>query len=164
METKTSRLHRTRHDLPEEARAQLVDMLNQHIADLADLHSQTKQAHWNVKGMEFFTLHTLFDELAAGLIDFVDMNAERVTALGGGAMGTVRMAAENSRLDEFPDDLVDGRGFVEALVERYSTYGGYVRDAILQAEDLSDMDTADLFTEVSREIDKNLYFLEAHLR
>lgn len=164
MDTKTTRLNPTKHDLPEASRAELVDLLNQHIADLADLHSQTKQAHWNVKGMEFFTLHKLFDQLADGLLAFVDMNAERVTALGGDAMGTVRMAADNTRLDEFPNDLTDGRGFVEALVDRYSTYGAFVRDSIPVAEDLGDMDTADLFTEVSREIDKNLYFLEAHLR
>ncbi|MGF1507113.1 MAG: DNA starvation/stationary phase protection protein Dps [Chloroflexi bacterium] len=164
METRTSKLHASRIDLPADAREQLVTLLNQHLADLADLHSQTKQAHWNVKGMDFIALHELFDELAAGILVFVDDVAERVTALGGDAMGTVRMAADNSRLVEFPSEISEGRAFVEALAERYADYGTFARMDIKTAEEAGDMDTADLFTEISRQIDKNLYFLEAHLR
>ncbi len=157
------RLHETRIDVPEEQRKALVDLLNARLADAADLQSQAKQAHWNVKGTDFFQLHELFDELAGALTEPIDMIAERATTLGGVAEGTVRMAAASSTLPEFPD-VTDGVAHVSALADRYATYGKALREGIGQAEELGDMDTADLFTEVSRLVDKHLWFLEAHLQ
>jgi len=151
-------------DLAEGTREQLIELLNQRLADTFDLYSQTKQAHWNVKGMQFIALHELYDELAEHLLAFVDTIAERATALGGYAAGTARMAAANSQLAEWPQDATDSRTTIEALVERYAAYGKSVRAAIDTAEEAGDTDTADLFTEVSREIDKSLWFLEAHLQ
>ncbi len=162
--TQTSKMHPTKHDLPADTRSQMVTILNQHMADLADLHSQVKQAHWNVKGMGFIALHKLFDELAADLIAFVDTVGERVTALGGDAAGTVRMAAANSRLVEFPTDLTEDKQFVEAIVARYADYATLARVDIDTAGDASDLVTQDIFIEISRQADKHLYFLEAHLR
>src|SRR4051812_43422420 len=83
----------TRNSLPAETRAKSVSLLNQHLADLFDLMSQTKFAHWNVKGSDFYQLHKLFDELAEVVEGHVDEVAERVTALGGVATGTARQAA-----------------------------------------------------------------------
>jgi starvation-inducible DNA-binding protein len=140
------------------------NLLNQHLADLSDLYSQTKQAHWNVKGMQFIALHELFDELAGEILGYVDMVAERVTALGGYAMGTARMAAANSQLEEFPLDANDGAAAVKALVDRYAMAAANVRAAIDAADEAGDMATSDLFTEVSRALDKSLWFLEAHLQ
>lgn len=162
--TQTSEMNPTKHDLPADVRAQMVTVLNQHMADLADLHSQVKQAHWNVKGMDFVALHTLFDDLAASLVEFVDTVGERVTALGGDAAGTVRMAAANSRLVEFPSDLTEGKQFVEAIVARYADYGTLARVDIDTSGDAGDLVTQDIFVEISRQVDKHLYFLEAHLR
>src|ERR1044071_2135764 len=96
--------YKTSIDLPAEVREQVITLLNQHLADTFDLYSQTKQAHWNVKGPQFFQLHELFDKLADQLQDFADVIAERVTALGGTALGTVRMSAAASRLPEYPVD------------------------------------------------------------
>jgi starvation-inducible DNA-binding protein len=129
-----------------------------------DLLSQTKQAHWNVKGKDFYQLHLLFDEIADELEDFVDKLAERVTSLGGYAMGTVRMAAEHSRLPEYPIDAIDGKAHVAALVERFGRSAGNIRSAIGEADEMGDPSTADLYTEISRVIDKRLWFLEAHLQ
>ena len=139
-------------------------MLNQQLAATFDLFSQAKQAHWNVKGAQFIALHDLFDKLAAELVAYVDMIAERATALGGLAFGTVRMSAGTSRLPECNPDVTDGVSVVEALAERYAVLGSSMRQAIEVAEDHGDSDTADLFTEVSRGIDKALWFLEAHLQ
>ena len=146
------------------AREKLIALLNQSLADSFDLYSQTKQAHWNVKGMNFIALHELFDELAAGVLGFVDMIAERATALGGYATGTARMAATNSSLPEYPTSATDGKAHVEAVSARFAAFGGSVRQAIDTSTELNDLDTADLYTEISREIDKNLWFLEAHLQ
>jgi starvation-inducible DNA-binding protein len=154
----------TRIDLPPDKREQLVALLNQQLADTFDLYSQTKQAHWNVKGAQFYQLHELFDELAAQVLEYVDLIAERATALGGMALGTARMAAANSRLDEYPVEAVDSLAHVEALAERYAGYAATTRAAIDTAAECGDQSTADLLTEVSRGADKSLWFLEAHLQ
>jgi starvation-inducible DNA-binding protein len=163
---KSDSIHRfypTRIDLAAEVRSQVTGILNQTLAATLDLKTQTKQAHWNVKGMDFFQLHELFDEIAGELEEYVDMVAERVTALGGTALGTARLAAANSILPEYDLDAVDGADHVSALAERFAAYAKHVRDAIDQTDALGDADTADLYTEVSRTIDKRLWFLEAHL-
>jgi starvation-inducible DNA-binding protein len=156
--------YKTRIDLPAEVREQMITLLNQHLADTFDLYSQTKQAHWNVKGPEFFQLHELFDKLADEASGYVDLIAERATALGGTAAGTVRMSAAGSRLDEYPLDVSHGLSSIEALVKGYASLAETTREAIETAERAGDTDTADLFTEVSRGLDKSLWFLEAHLQ
>lgn len=158
------RMHETRIALPEVDRKAVIDLLNARLADTLDLYTQTKQAHWNVKGSDFIQLHELFDELAAALIDHVDLIAERATTLGGSAMGTARMAAQNSALPEYPADLTDGLAHVTALADRFGLFASSLRSAIDLSEAHADKDTADLFTEVSRAIDKQLWFLEAHLQ
>ena len=157
-------LHETRIDIPEGERKALVDLINARLADTFDLYSQTKQAHWNVKGSDFIALHELFDELAASLVGYVDMIAERATTLGGTAMGTARMAAAASSLEEYPADIFDGKAHVVALADRYGAFAAQLREAIDISEEHGDKDTADLFTEVSRDVDKHLWFLEAHLQ
>ena len=159
-----ARMFPTHHDLPADARAAMVALCNQKLADSFDLYSQLKQAHWNVKGRDFYQLHELFDDLAEGVLGHVDLIAERATALGGEATGTARMAAAASQLDEYPRDVTEGMAHVAALVERYGVHAATTRQAIATAEEADDADTADLFTEVSREIDKQLWFLEAHLQ
>lgn len=152
----------TRHDLPAAARAELIALLNQALADLTDLHSQTKHAHWNVKGPTFIALHELFDDLAERREDEIDTVAERAVSLGGYARGTLRMSAAATRLAEFPA-AVDGQAVVTALADRYAHVAAGVRAAIEESARHGDADTADLFTEVSRSLDKDLWFLEAHL-
>lgn len=161
--TSTGRLYPTRIDLPETVRAAVITLLNQTLAATLDLKTQAKQAHWNVKGMDFYQLHELFDELAGELEDYVDMVAERITALGGTALGTARTAAAASILPEYPLDAVSGAEHVTALAERFAAYAKHVREAIDQTDDQGDADTADLYTEISRTVDKRLWFLEAHL-
>jgi len=151
-------------DLKPATRQTIIDLCNQQLADSLDLYSQTKQAHWNVKGKDFFQLHTLFDALAANALEHIDLIAERATALGGYATGTARMSASNSTLPEYPTDAIDGPEHVRALVERFAAYAASTRAAIDQAADAGDQSTSDLFTEVSRQVDKDLWFLEAHLQ
>jgi starvation-inducible DNA-binding protein len=157
------RTFRTRVDIPEEKRHTVIELLNQQLADTFDLFSQTKQAHWNVKGPNFYQLHELYDELAEALLPHIDAIAERVTALGGFAMGTARMAASASRLQDYPQNAVNDLENVEALAACYASVAASTREASDQAEQQEDMDTNDLLIEVSRDLDKFLWFLEAHL-
>ncbi len=159
-----TRSFRTSIDMKPATREKVIALLNQHLAACFDLYSQTKQAHWNVKGMDFIQLHELFDDLASNVLPFVDLIAERATTLGGYATGTARMAAADSKLPEYPTSATLGKDHLEALVARYAAFGASTRAAIDTCGDMDDMDTADLFTEVSREIDKSLWFLEAHLQ
>jgi len=164
MATQTKRTFSTRIDIVEASREELVQLLNARLADTFDLYSQLKQAHWNVKGSDFIQLHKLYDDVAESVLEYVDMIAERATALGGLALGTARMAATVSTLDEYPVGAVEGMDTVSAIADRLAAYGASVRAAIDAAVDLHDQDTADLFTEVSRAVDKHLWFVEAHLQ
>src|SRR5262249_20698188 len=158
------KMHKTSIDLNSETREQVVALLNQQLADTFDLYSQTKQAHWNVKGPQFFQLHELFDKLAADLLPSIDDLAERTTTLGGTAMGTTRMSAAGSRLPEYSAEIFGGIESVKALIGRYAALAASTRTAIDTADNLGDVDTADLFTGISRGLDKALWFLEAHLQ
>ena len=164
MANDAQRIFTTRNDLTARIRESMVTLLNQQLADTLDLYSQVKQAHWNVKGMHFIQLHLLFDELAEDLLEFGDKIAERATALGGMALGTARIAAAQSQLPEFPVNLVNGKQVVEVLAQRYGAYSSATRAAIDTADEHDDKTTADLFTEISRTIDKQLWFLDAHLQ
>lgn len=157
-------LYTTKIDIGETSRAELVELLNQQLADTFDLYSQAKQAHWNVKGPGFYSLHLLFDAVAEAVEEYVDTIAERVTALGGVALGTVRMAAEGSTLPEFAPDYRDGLAVLKLLAERVAAYAASTRAALERAGELGDPTSEDLFTEISREVDKQLYFLESHLQ
>lgn len=157
-------LHNTKIDLAKGKREKVIAILNQRLADAADLKSQAKQAHWNVKGMNFIALHELFDQVATELDTHVDDIAERITTLGGTALGTVRVAAQNSTLAEYPLEITDGAAHVDALSTALADFGKKVRADIDKTDDLGDADTADLFTGISRAIDKQLWFVEAHLQ
>ncbi len=160
----TTKLYATRIDIPSETRIQIITLLNQTLALTLDLKTQVKQAHWNVKGMNFYQLHQLFDAIASQVEEYSDLIAERVTTLGGMAMGTVRIAAQASTLPEFPFEITDGKDHVAALADRLAIYAQFMRNAIAQTTDLGDADTADIYTEISRAVDKDLWFLEAHLQ
>jgi starvation-inducible DNA-binding protein len=162
--SRSPRTFPTRNDMPADNRKDLVALLNQHLADTLDLHAQTKYAHWNVKGPNFISLHKLFDELAETLQEASDDVAERATALGGVARGTLRQSATASRLPEFPAETFRDVAVVEALAVRFADLAKTTREAIDKADELADKDTADLFTGISRELDKGLWFLEAHLQ
>lgn len=155
-------LNPTHNDLPEGTRRKVIGILNQELADIIDLHSQAKQAHWNVKGSNFIGLHKLFDSVAKKLNEYTDMIAERGVELGGVAMGTIRLAAAASRLKEYPLEIQASSDHVKALSRSLSQFGASIRAGIETTENLGDMDTSDMFTEISRDLDKFLWMIEAH--
>lgn len=157
-------MYPTKNDLPEASRSKLAELCNARLADAIDLQTQCKQAHWNVKGMNFIALHELFDEINTDVEVYVDTIAERVVQLGGHAEGTARTVAKRSTLNEYAAKGGKGRDHVEALSTALGAFGKVVRQAIDHAEELKDKDTADIFTEVSRGTDKWLWFVEAHLQ
>jgi starvation-inducible DNA-binding protein len=157
-------MYDTKIDLSEGTRKKVSRYLNERLADAIDLGAQTKHAHWNVKGPHFIALHELFDKVAETVEDQIDDLAERITALGGTAHGTIGSVARNTSLKPYPEDITDGMAHVDALASALADFGKKVRKGIQQTGDWGDADTADLLTGISRDVDKYLWFLEAHLQ
>jgi len=158
------KLYATKNDLSEQTRTQIITLCNARLADSVDLQTQVKQAHWNVKGPDFIALHKLFDEINEDVEEYVDLTAERVVQLGGVAEGTARLAVKASKLPEYPATIAEGHQHVDALSTVLAAYSKLARAAIDEADKLGDADTADIFTEISRGVDKWLWFVEAHLQ
>jgi starvation-inducible DNA-binding protein len=157
-------MHETRNDLPARTRAKVIETLNARLADAIDLGAQAKHAHWNVKGPNFIALHELFDKIAESVEEHIDELAERITALGGTAYGTIAAVGRSSSLAPYPENIVDGLQHVDALAAALAQFGKKIRKGIDEAGKQGDADTADLYTGISRAADKNLWFLEAHLQ
>lgn len=158
----TTQLTHTRNSLPEKNRIEIASLLQDRLADSIDLMLQAKQAHWNVKGPHFIALHELFDKVYNNTAAYVDSIAERIVQLGGTAQGTIRAAAKQSSLPEYPLDITSGSKHVAELAHAIAFYGELIREGIALASQLEDADTADIFTEISRGADANLWFVEAH--
>jgi starvation-inducible DNA-binding protein len=153
----------THNDLKLDTRKKVAALLNARLADTLDLYSHAKQAHWNVRGHHFIALHELFDRVAAAAVKHGDQIAERAGQLGSGVDGTVRAAAKTSTLREYPLQIANGEEHVLALAESMSEHGKNIREGIDLADDAGDADTADILTEISRELDELLWFVESHL-
>ena len=157
-------MYPTKNDLPETTRRQMIELCNARLADAIDLQTQTKQAHWNVKGPHFIALHELFDKVNEDVEDYVDLIAERAVQLGGAAEGTARSAAKRSTLAEYPVKNGSGRQHVDALSSALAAFGKLMRGAIEESDRVNDKDTNDIFIEISRGADKWLWMVEAHLQ
>lgn len=157
-------LEPTRIDVKADARTKACEILQQALADAADLAMQTKTAHWNVKGPHFIALHKLFDEFYEDVSGHVDTIAERMAALGGKVKGRVQDAAESTRLKPYPLDLTDGMEHVAALADSYGAFANEIRGDIDKLDEIDDQVTADILSQLTADVDKKLWFLEAHLR
>ena len=157
-------MYPTKNTLPEKVRTQIGGLLQGHLSNSLDLMTQAKQAHWNVKGPDFISLHELFDKIAESTEEYIDLIAERIVQLGGIAEGTLKAAVKRTQLPDYPLNIASGHDHVNALAHTLASYGERVRDAIGNANELVDQDTADLLTQISREVDKYLWFVEAHVQ
>lgn len=155
-------MHPTRIDIPKQTREELVTVLNQYLADYIDVVAQLKQAHWNVKGPRFMTLHLLFDSAYEALEGQVDDVAERIATLGGTVHGTIRQAASASSLPEYPN-ATTGEEHLTAVANALAKFCGMTRNTIRKVAELDEPTTEDLITEISRVADLQLFFVESHL-
>jgi starvation-inducible DNA-binding protein len=155
-------MYPTKNDLPEASRTKTVELLNLRLADAIDLQTQTKQAHWNVRGPSFIALHELFDKINEDVEEYVDLIAERAVQLGGSVHGTARNVAKHTTLPEYVVGSDRGSDHIEAYSKALAAFGKVVRQAIDTSTELRDADTADLFTEISRGTDTWLWKVEAH--
>ena len=156
------KMYKTKNDMTPSRRFELNALMNLRLASVIDLQMQMKQAHWNVRGPHFMSLHELFDKVHRTIESYVDIIAERIVQLGGIAEGTVRISAIRTELEQYPVSIANGCDHVEAVAQALATFGHQARATINEASELEDADTADLFTEISRGIDQCLWFIEAH--
>lgn len=154
---------RSRLEISDKARKAALPLLQARLVDAIALDLQIKQAHWNVKGRDFYQLHKLFDDMHDVVEEFVDTIAERIITLGEKADGRAGTVAKTTELPEYPLDATSGEEHLEALAKSLGKFGALVRANIDAAADAGEQDTADIFTGVSREVDKQLWFVEAHL-
>jgi starvation-inducible DNA-binding protein len=161
---KEIQMHATRIDLSQSVRQKVISLLQARLADSLDLKLSVKQAHWNVKGPGFIQLHELFDDIAGRAEDLADGLAERITSLGGTALGRVQQVAQQTTLAAYPDDRSQGPAHVAALADRIAAVAKGTRAAITACSEAGDEVTADLFNETTGILDKDLWLLEAHLQ
>ncbi|PRY93172.1 starvation-inducible DNA-binding protein [Hasllibacter halocynthiae] len=147
------------HGLEDNTRKTVIDLLNARLADMIALSLAVKQAHWNMKGRGFIGVHELLDDVVERLRESADLIAERAQIIGGVAEGTVDIAASRGEMERYPTDLVEVEDHVRALTERFADVGARIRKAIEESSDAGDADTEDLFTEVSRQVDKDAWFI-----
>ncbi len=150
-------------DLKSNAKAAVIDVLNARLADAIDLALSTKQAHWNLRGPDFIAIHEMLDPMRAALDTHADTIAERVAQLDGIALGTSQVVAKASQLEPYPTDIRKTTDHLSALAERYAKLANQVREDIDTTDEAGDADSADILTAFSRDLDKNLWFIKAHL-
>lgn len=155
-------LFKTQNDLKSNTKATVIDLLNKQLAEGIDLALLTKQAHWNLKGPQFIAIHEMIDTFRTEIDGHVDTMAERIVQLGGTALGTTQAVAKGTTLKPYPTDIHKIKDHLAALIERYGKVANSAREAIDEADDAGDKDTADILTAYSRALDKSLWFLEAH--
>jgi starvation-inducible DNA-binding protein len=156
--------HKTKNDLPSNAKSTVIGLLNESLASVIDLSLVTKQAHWNLKGPQFIGVHELLDKFRALLDKHSDTIAERAVQLGGTALGSLQVVSSETKLKAYPTDIYTIQDHLGALIERYGDVANLVRKAIDEADEAGDATTADIFTAASRDLDKSLWFLEAHVQ
>jgi starvation-inducible DNA-binding protein len=155
-------LHPTRNTLPEDIRRKSVALLGKSLVTAIDTQRHAKQAHWNVQGPNFIALHLLFDEVHGAAIEWADLCAERLVALGGTADGRLQNVAERTELASYPIETKEGAAHVRQLASTLAAFGHEVREAIGDSDDAGDPTTSDLFTQISRSVDEYLWKVEAH--
>jgi starvation-inducible DNA-binding protein len=156
-------MYQSHIDIPAHVRRGVIGLLQARLSESIDLETQMKQAHWNVKGRTFYQLHLLFDKVHGEVEEFVDLIAERITALGGVADGRIQTAAKTSALYEYSLETTGGEAHLKAVAAVLAQYGKALRADIDKTAELGDAVSADILTQIARETDKQLWFVEAHL-
>lgn len=163
MAEKKQKMVPTALDMPTESRKKLAAILNQTLADLFDLKSHAKQAHWNLRGENFISYHKLADKIADEADASADMVAERCAQIGGYVYGLLSHAVKNTSVPTFPEDVSDEEDCMDALLESVSHICNSCREKIAATQELSDQATSDMYIDITRAFDKLAWMLNASL-
>lgn len=141
---------------------ELQTLLNQQIANWNVLYTKLHRFHWYVKGPLFFTLHAKFEELynEAGLV--VDQLAERLLAIGGEPVATMKEYLDTATLAEFNNETKASE-MVAALVADYKQVKDELSSLAALAEENNDVITNDMATGLIETLDTHIWMLTAYL-
>ena len=150
-------------DLKSNTRSAMIDLLNARLADAIDLKLAVKQAHWNIKGPSFIAIHELLDQVSARVEEHYDTIAERCVQLGGTAFGTLQAVAQATSLSPYPTTATSQNEHVRQIADHLGAFAAGCRAAVDTADEAGDAITADIFTGIARAVDKDHWFIGAHL-
>lgn len=156
-------MFQTKSDLPEPARQAVITLLQKRLSDGIELMMRAKEAHWNVKGRHFLTLHELFDKVHAEAAECVDQLAERIVQLGGIAEGKLKQMEKNSPIYEHKPTLKGEEWYLEALSDEIAVFNHSIRQGVEQAAQWQDYGTADILTQTLNTLEKTLWIIESSL-
>jgi starvation-inducible DNA-binding protein len=156
-------MYQTQNDLAQITRQNVIEALQKYLASGIDLVLQAKQAHWNVRGPHFISLHELFDKVHEESENYQDLIAERIAQLGGTAEGTSQAVTKNSALPQYSLTMTDEADHIKSLCASIAMFTKQVREGIEKCDQWHDAVTCDILTEIARSADKNLWMVESHL-
>lgn len=144
--------------LKSENRDTATQALQHSLVELIDLSLASKQAHWNLNGPLFYSLHQLLDEFVKDYRQEADIVAERILAIGNTADGRPQIVSNTADLPTFPSGYVSDYKVVDLLSQRLNTVGNRFRDRINELDD-TDLVSQDVLIEVERKIAEHLWML-----
>jgi len=142
---------------------QIIDALNQDLADTYVLYHQVKKHHWNVEGAEFRDLHLFLGEAAGNLEDGADEIAERAQALGGTPISGPAEQAEHASVEYEGQDIYNIRTSLEHDLGVYGDVIESLRDHIELTENLGDHATAQILREILVQVEEDAHHIEHYL-
>ncbi len=146
-------------------RKAVVEMLQQLLADEFLLYTKTRNAHWNVEGIDFHAMHVFFEEEYNKLEVFIDQIAERIRMLGFYSPGTLAEFLELSHLVENTPESNSSRSYISQLLKDHDTIIKFIRKSIGDnAEAHNDEGTADFITGILQEHEQMSWMLRASLK
>jgi starvation-inducible DNA-binding protein len=145
--------------VPEE-RLEAAGILQRLLTDIIDLTLQAKQAHWNLRGSEFRSIHLQLDELGEAGRAYADRLAERCLALGVAADGRVASVAANTDLDPFPEGRLEVKQVIEYVADRLRTVSEAGRSRLARLEQVDPVSQS-LVCEFLEQIEKQLWMFES---
>ena len=158
-----TRMYKNRVALPDDVKKQVVEEMSKTLAASLDMYSQAKFAHWNVKGLNFYQLHLVFDDTAKTIFKQIDKIAERFILIGGIAIGTVWYSSATSEIPPYNVDAISGPEHLEALANALGTYCALLRDVSDKVDEIGDSPTSDFYNQLIVDSEEELYFLESHM-
>ncbi|WP_136254153.1 Dps family protein [Onishia niordana] len=148
--------------LHESSASQLADRLNALLANYQIFYMNVRGYHWNVKGNQFFELHTKFEEYYTDLLLKVDEVAERILTLGHTPVHAYSDYVKMSDIAE-DKDVHDGQSCVRGILQGYQSLIGLQREILSIASDADDEGTAAQVGDYIREQEKTVWMLNAYL-
>jgi starvation-inducible DNA-binding protein len=156
---------KTQIGISDEHKAKVAHVLNTLLADEFVLYTKTRNAHWNVEGANFHSLHLFFESQYQDLEEIVDSVAERIRTLGHYAPATLKSFLELTHLSEVLHEKNDGPGFIKELLADHEALIIEFRENVNYfADELQDAGTSDYITGLLETHEKMAWMLRAHLK